>query len=166
MDRKEHMKMAGKFMNKILNIIGLEENILDEKVDLNASNEDAKTRNELEETTIQYNTRQKKGKIVNLHASPSMKVIIYQPLTYDDTQSIIDNLKEHKPVIVNLESLEVELGQRVLDFISGAVYSLGGNIQKVSKGIFLLVPSNVDISGNIPDELKGKNFFTLTGKRE
>lgn len=158
--------MAGKIMNKILNIIGLEESILEDKGDTDFSSDGIKTRNELEETPIQYNARQKKGKIVNLHTSPPMKVIIYQPLTYDDTQSIIDNLKGHKPVIVNLDCLEVELAQRVLDFISGAVYSLDGNIQKVAKGIFLLAPNNVDISGNIPDELKGKNFFTLTGKRE
>lgn len=157
--------MAGKILNKILNIIGLEESILEDKGDIDSSSDGIKNRNELKETSIQYNARQKKGKIVNFHTSLP-EVIIYQALTYDDTQSIIDNLKGHKPVIVNLDCLEVELAQRVLDFISGAVYSLDGNIQKVAKGIFLLAPNNVNISGNIPDELKGKNFFTLTGKRE
>ena len=93
-----------------------------------------------------------------------MKMIVYQPITYDDTQNIIDNLKNRKPIIVNLESLEMDIAQRILDFISGAVYSLDGNIHKISKGIFILAPSNVDISGNVPDELQGKSFYTLGNK--
>jgi FtsZ-interacting cell division protein YlmF len=90
-----------------------------------------------------------------------MKMIVYQPMTYDDTQNIIDNLKNRKPIIVNLESLETDIAQRILDFMSGAVYSLDGNIHKISKGIFILAPANVDISGNLPDELQGKSFHTL-----
>lgn len=93
-----------------------------------------------------------------------MKMIVYQPITYDDTQNIIDNLKNRKPIIVNLESLELDIAQRILDFISGAIYSLDGNIHKISKGIFILAPANVDISGNIPDELQGKSFYTLGNK--
>lgn len=90
-----------------------------------------------------------------------MKMIVYQPMTYDDTQNIIDNLKNRKPIIVNLESLETDVAQRILDFMSGAVYSLDGNIHKISKGIFILAPANVDITGNLPDELASKSFYTL-----
>ena len=116
-------------------------------------------RDELIEPTFQ--TRNRKGKVVNIHQSTYVKVVVYQALTYDDTQNIIDNLKSRKPVIVNLDSLETELAQRVLDFMSGAVYALDGTIQKVSRSIFVLVPSNVDIVGNIPEDLKGKSFYTL-----
>ena len=86
---------------------------------------------------------------------------MYQALTYDDTQAIVDNLKNRKPIIVNLDSLEQDLAQRVLDFMSGAVYALDGTIQKVSRSIFVLVPSNIDIVGNIPEDFKGKSFYTL-----
>ena len=58
-----------------------------------------------------------------------------------------------------MESLEQDLAQRVLDFVSGAVYALDGTIQKVSRGIFVLVPSNIDIVGNIPEDFKGKVFI-------
>lgn len=96
--------------------------------------------------------------------SGKMKMVVYQPMTYDDTQSIIDNLKNRKPIVVNLENLEIDIAQRVLDFMSGAVYALNGNIHKVTKGIFILVPTNVDISGNVPDELQGAgSFYTLGG---
>ena len=96
--------------------------------------------------------------------SGKMKMVVYQPMTYDDTQSIIDNLKNRKPIVVNLENLEIDIAQRVLDFMSGAVYALNGNIHKVTKGIFILVPTNVDISGNVPDELQGAgSVYTLGG---
>lgn len=150
--------MAGKFMNKLLNFIGLEENIIDE-MDEAAEEQPRKHNDELIEPVFQ--TRNKKGKVVNIHQSSYVKVVVYQALTYDDTQSIVDNLKNRKPIIVNLDSLDQDLAQRVLDFMSGAVYALDGTIQKVSKCIFVLVPSNVDIVGNLPDDFKGKSFYTL-----
>ncbi len=104
------------------------------------------------------------GSVGSSTGSSKMKMIVYQPMTYDDTQNIIDNLKNRKPIIVNLESLETDIAQRILDFMSGAVYSLDGNIHKISKGIFILAPANVDISGNIPEELQGKSFYTLGNK--
>lgn len=158
-----------KVLDKILNFIGLEESELDEEeeevdeVNGEGRGESVKERQE-EETPVSY--RSKKGKVVNLHSSAYVKVVIYQPLTYDDTQNIIDNLKSHKPVIVNLESLDLSLAQRILDFLSGAVYAINGTIQKVSKGIFVLAPENVDISGNVPDELKGNSFYTLDGDKD
>jgi cell division inhibitor SepF len=81
-------------------------------------------------------------------ASAGMRMVVYQPQSYDDTQRIIDDLKSGRPVIANLEDLNVDIAQRVLDFLSGAVYGLDGSIRKISRGIFLLAPPHVDISGN------------------
>lgn len=156
--------MAGGVFNKIMNFIGLEENLIEEDIEQEEYKTDKKYQEELEEPYFQ--SRQKKGKIVNIHTASNIKVVVYQPLTYEDTQTIIDNLRSRKPVIINLDALDIELAQRVLDFISGAVYALDGSIQKVAKGIFVVAPSNVDISGNIPEELKGKSFYTLVNKRE
>ena len=155
--------MSNKIFNKLLNIIGLEEDILEE-VEETAEESDL---NNDDDKLIEPNflSRSKKGKVVNIHTTSYVKVVVYQPLSFDDTQNIIDNLKNRKPIVVNLDSLDADLAQRVLDFISGAVYSLDGTIQKVSRGIFVLAPSNVDIVGNIPDELKGKSFFTLSSKK-
>ena len=103
-------------------------------------------------------------------AADSVRMVVFQPQTYEDTQTIIDNLKTRKPVIVNLESLNVDVAQRVLDFISGAIYALDGSVRKVSKGIFLLAPKGVDISGNftsaLPGSIKGKNYFNLPRRPE
>lgn len=150
--------MANGVFNKMLNFIGLEESVLEEDI-IDEEYDDEY----YSQPDIDYNVKSKtkKGKVVNIHSNPYVKVMVYQPLSYDDTQTIVDNLKSRKPIIVNLEALESELAQRVLDFMSGAVYALEGSIHKVSRGIFVLAPSNVDISGDIPDDLKGKNFFTL-----
>ena len=151
-------------MNKFLNFIGLEENIIDESIEDTDIDDTESRKDELIEPTFQ--TKNKRGKIVNIHQSTYVKVVVYQALTYDDTQAIVDNLKNRKPIIVNLDSLEQDLAQRVLDFLSGAVYALDGTIQKVSRSIFVLVPSNIDIVGNIPEDFKGKSFYTLGTKVE
>ena len=67
----------------------------------------------------------------NLPISGGMKMIVYHPVSYEDTQSIIDNLKNRKPVIVNMEELELDTAQRILDFLSGAVYALNGTMCKI-----------------------------------
>ena len=81
-------------------------------------------------------------------SASSMKMVVYQPMSYEDAQNIVDNLRSRKPVIVNMVDLERETAQRVVDFIAGAVYALNGTIRKVSFGIFVIVPSNVSLVGN------------------
>ena len=87
-----------------------------------------------------------------------MRMIVYQPKSNEDTQDIIDNLKARKPVVVNLEEMDNDIAQRVLDFVSGAVYALNGNIKKVARGIFVVAPSNVDITTNT-SEKEESNYY-------
>ena len=87
-----------------------------------------------------------------LPVSGGMKMIVYHPVSYEDTQNIIDNIKNRKPVIVNMEELEIECAQRILDFLSGAVYALNGTMSKISRGIFVVAPNNYDVVGNGEDE--------------
>lgn len=104
----------------------------------------------------QHPEPKRSSKVVNINNAPNaitsaggaMKMILFQPLAYEDSQAIVDNLRSRKPVIVNMVDLERDCAQRVIDFISGAAYALGGTIRKVSFGIFVIVPSNVSIVGN------------------
>ena len=80
-----------------------------------------------------------------------MKMIVYHPVTYEDTQHICDNVKNRKPVIVNMEDLEVDCAQRILDFLSGAIYALNGTMSKISRGIFIVAPTNCAVVGNDDD---------------
>jgi len=102
------------------------------------------------------------GRVVSMTATTQLEVAVLQPATYEDASEIADRLKAKKAVVVNLEDLTKEDAIKVLDFISGVVYALEGNIQKVSGGIFLIAPYNVSIAGDVRDELKNKGFFPWT----
>ena len=101
----------------------------------------------------------KRNKVVNIHTTTQMKVVLYEPTNFEEAPNIVDNLKNRKPVIINLENIEPDLAKKFFDFLNGAIYALDGNIQKVSSGIFILAPNNVDISANIKEELKNKGVF-------
>lgn len=101
----------------------------------------------------------KRGKIVNIHTTTQLKVVVVQPDTFEDSKEIADHLKAKKPIVVNLESIDRDVAKRIIDFLSGAVYSLDGNIQKISNGIFLIVPYNMGIMGDFKDELRNKVAF-------
>ena len=73
-------------------------------------------------------------------------VIVYQPRSAEDVQTLINFLKRREPAIINLDGTDEEIAQRILDFISGAVYALCGSVHRISGNIFLLTPEGVDIS--------------------
>ena len=101
----------------------------------------------------------KKAKVVNIAATTQLKVVVVSIEQFDEAREVADHLRSKKPVVINLEKLEKETARRVIDFISGAVYALGGSIQKVSGGIFLIAPYNVDIMSDVRDELKNTGIF-------
>lgn len=101
----------------------------------------------------------KKGKVVNITSTTQFEVVVLQPESFEEAKDITDNLKTKKPVIVNLEKIEKEQARRMVDFVSGASYALGGDIQKISNMIFLVTPYNVGILGDFKDELKNKGIF-------
>ncbi|MBQ3849152.1 MAG: cell division protein SepF [Clostridia bacterium] len=93
--------------------------------------------------------RKSQGKVVDLPISSNRsKLIVYRPVSYEDTMSIIDNLKSRKPIILNMENIEIDVAQRILDFMSGACSAMGGDIRKVSAKIFAVVPADYEIVGN------------------
>ena len=101
----------------------------------------------------------KKGKVVNINTTTQLKVVVVTPESFDEAKDIAEHLKQKKPVVINLEGVEKDIARRIVDFLSGAVYSLDGNIQKISTGIFLIAPYNVGIMGDFKDELRNKGIF-------
>lgn len=95
-----------------------------------------------------------------------MEVVLYQPKEFEDSKTIVDSLKSKKPVILNIEDLDNELGKKIFDFCSGALYALDGHIQKISRGIFILAPYNVEIGGDVRNALESKGIFAWTSRRE
>jgi cell division inhibitor SepF len=94
----------------------------------------------------------------SVQKSSSSKVILVEPKSYAEAQDITDDLKNKRAVVVNLQRLGFEEGRQIVDFLSGAVYALGGDIQKIGSSIFLCTPDNVEISGNISELVKDHEF--------
>jgi len=94
-------------------------------------------------------TKRKAANVVSIHTQKQVRVIVVEPSNFEETQGIAEHLKARKSVILNLENTDINLSQRIVDFICGTTYALGGNMQKVGNGIFLFVPNNVDISANL-----------------
>ena len=88
-------------------------------------------------------------------AAGNMEVCVFRPTSMEGTREIADSLLDNATVILNLEGLDVELAQRIIDFTSGACYSLDGTLQKVSSYIFVLGPANVDITGDLQNIMMG-----------
>ena len=87
--------------------------------------------------------------------SGNMEVCVVKPSSVDDSREITETLLSGRTVILNLEGMDLEIAQRIIDFISGATFAINGNLQKISNYIFLVTPTNVDISGDLQDLLGG-----------
>lgn len=103
----------------------------------------------------------KDSRIIEDPEKPHMKLIVNEPKAFDECSKIVDNLRNKKPVIMNLEKLETEVAKRIFDFVSGATYALDGSVQKVANNIFVFAPHNVDITSNIEEfkTLNNSNLF-------
>ena len=102
----------------------------------------------------------KSNKIVSLHTVSQMKVVIVEPKKYEDVTTIADHLKQRRALVVNLDSVEKNEDKKaIFNFMNGAVYVLEGNIQKITKSIFILAPSNVDIDSSVKKELESRTTF-------
>lgn len=145
--------MAGLF-NRFLDYIGIEEaDMEDEQYNNDFYTEDVRQPDNVVSFDERASAKRQRSTTTSsapagLSAAMQMKMIVYHPVSYEDTQNIIDNMKSRKPVIVNMEELEIECAQRILDFMAGAVYALNGTIFKIARGIFVVAPNNYDIIGN------------------
>lgn len=103
----------------------------------------------------------KNNKVLSLHThtNSNVKLVVYVPDKYDEVTKIVTDLKSRKLVVLNLEYTPKEIKKQVFDFVNGAIFALEGNIQKISKDIFVVAPNNVEIDANLKEELRGKAVF-------
>ncbi|TFE03565.1 MULTISPECIES: cell division protein SepF [Jeotgalibacillus] len=93
-----------------------------------------------------------KQNVVSLQSiQQSSKMVLMEPRMYAEAQEIADHLKNHRAVVVNLQRISKDQAKRIVDFLSGTVYAIGGDIQRVGTDIFLCTPDNIEVSGNITD---------------
>ena len=150
--------MAGAIMDKVWGLFGGVDQGETEEYDDDAYEYEDKSNNYENEEDDDKKFFGKRGKVVPLNAQgQSVKMVISQPTTFEQSEEICSLLKEKKSVIVNLEYVNKDVARRIVDFISGGVYALDGHIQKISNSIFLIAPMNYEITNEIArEEIKSK----------
>lgn len=147
--------MAGALMSKVWDLFGMDSAEPEEVDEENVYDYD----DEEEEYEEDRKLFGRKNKVVAMPQAQgnSIKMVISQPTTFEQSDEICSFLKEKKSVIVNLEYVNKDVARRIVDFISGGVYALDGYIQKISNSIFLVAPSNYEITNEMArEEMKSK----------
>jgi cell division inhibitor SepF len=108
------------------------------------------------QNVVSFQSIQKQN--ISSSSGGASKVVLFEPRVYSDAQEIADHLKSRKAVVINLQQIPHDQAKRIVDFLSGTVYAIGGDIQRVGTNIFLCTPDNVEVSGNISDYIHDQNF--------
>lgn len=150
--------MCAKMINKMMGFLGLEDDLeIEENDEMEEIEKDIET-NEVE-SIFNPSRKNSQNKVVNIHTANSAKVIIIKPRDYEEATNICDNLKNRRIIVVNISSMEPKTAQRLLDFVGGASYALGGELQEVEKGVYILSPSNVEVTNDLKSELTSKGIL-------
>jgi cell division inhibitor SepF len=148
-----------KLLEKVLDFVGWETDY-DEEEDIY---EDEMIDNIPHKTERNASTKKgPQGKVLNMNNSNNLKVVVLSPQNILESRELCDHLRANKPVIMNVEGVDTPLAQRMVDFLSGAVYCLDGDIQKISSGIFLATPASIEITGDLKDDMHNRGAFSWT----
>ena len=99
------------------------------------------------------------NKVVNIHATTQLKVVLVKPERFENASEIADHLKEKRTVVLNLESTHKDVARRLIDFLSGVAYAGEGKIKKVAANTYIITPYSVDIMGDLIDELENNGLY-------
>ena len=107
----------------------------------------------------QQEVKQHSNKVVNINATTQLHVVLVKPERFEDASTIADQLNAKRTVVLNLESTGKEVSRRLIDFLSGVAYANNGQIKRVATSTFIITPYNVDIMGDLIDELENNGVF-------
>jgi cell division inhibitor SepF len=119
------------------------------------------TRSAIRERDIgtEINLDSRRDKVVNIHATTQLSVVLVKPERFENAAEIADHLREKRTVVLNLESTNKDIARRLLDFLSGVAYANEGKIKKVANATYIITPFNVEILGDIIDELENNGLY-------
>ena len=103
--------------------------------------------------------RQRSDKVVNINTTTQLQVVLCKPEKYEEAAAIADNLNAKRTVVLNLESTNRDIARRLLDFLSGVAYANNGQIKRVANSTYIITPYNVDVMGDLIDELENNGMF-------
>lgn len=152
--------MGEKISDKIKYFMGVDDHSEDTvESDSVKTNEFVQRKSTINDDNDDIETSSPVNKVYDISRS-RMRVVIHSPSNFEESEKIVKNLLENKPVILNLSKLEEGVTNKVFNFCSGALCALQGHMIKIDNGIFLLAPSNIDVTGDIKEELEAKGMFS------
>ena len=101
----------------------------------------------------------RRNKVVNIHATTQLKVVLVKPERFENASEIADHLRDKRTVVLNLESTNKDIARRLIDFLSGVAYAGEGKIKKVAANTYIITPYHVDIEGDLIDELENNGLY-------
>ena len=101
----------------------------------------------------------RRNKVVNIHATTQLKVVLVKPERFENASEIADHLKDKRTVVLNLESTNKDIARRLIDFLSGVAYAGEGKIKKIAANTYIITPYHVDIEGDLIDELENNGLY-------
>ena len=101
----------------------------------------------------------RRNKVVNIHATTQLKVVLVKPERFENASEIADHLKDKRTVVLNLESTNKDIARRLIAFLSGVAYAGEGKIKKVAANTYIITPYHVDIEGDLIDELENNGLY-------
>ena len=107
----------------------------------------------------QPEVKQHSNKVVNINATTQLQVVLVKPERYENASEIADHLRDKRTVVLNLEKTQKDVARRLLDFLSGVAYAQEGKIKKVALQTYIVTPYNVDIMGDLIDELENNGLY-------
>lgn len=134
-------------MDKLKNVVGVEEDYDDDFITKSNFNDNAAP------------SKVSGNKVVSIPATTQLKVVLVKPENFEDASDIADHLNEKRTVVLNLESTNKEIARRLVDFLSGVAYANNGQIKRVANSTFIITPYNVDVMGDLLDELENNGVF-------
>lgn len=113
---------------------------------------------------MQMNREAKEQNVVSFdkrqNYKPNSEVYVIKPVEFDDAQTVSDFLKAGKTIVINMEGVQIDPAQRIIDFIGGACYGLGGDLKAISANIFIAAPHNIEVSGDLRDEILNESTLS------
>ena len=102
---------------------------------------------------------ERRNKVVNIHATTQLKVVLVKPERFENASEIADHLKDKRTVVLNLESTNKDVARRLIDFLSGVAYAGEGKIKKVAANTYMITPYHVELEGDLIDELENNGLY-------
>ncbi len=149
-----------KFLDKLVDAINKDpEDELDEELDFEEEEKTITRRIDSDRNALADEDSRKSNKVVNIHATAQLQVVLVKPERFDDASTIADHLNAKRTVVLNLESANKDVARRILDFLSGVAYANDGQIKKVANCTFIITPYNVGVMGDLLDELENNGLY-------